>query len=238
MKYRGKARILFDGVVILSSLVFIVLVDSAAKEKRSLPPQGGPAVLQAASQADVYDLYRRAGLWGAHVVHLNRRFNLLDYFPEKEKTSRPFPIETYDIRPSYEKGLSSDTWLFIATRAGMARSVTSVIPDALYPEIMAAAREDQSFMTAPGAITGYQYEVPRTITTLGSLKPCGGPVAMNVDAGYFEEGTDPRQTASALRRLCPETRMLVLVDSMDQPEITPEMRGRLAEFGKAWETGR
>lgn len=238
MKHRDKAGTIFDIAVILSSLVFLILVDSAAKEKRSLPPAGRPAVFYAASQSDAYDLYRRAGLWGAHVVHLNRRFNLLDYFPEKEKTSRPFPIGTYDIRPAYEKGLTSDTWLFIATRTGMVRSVTSVIPDALYPEMMEAAKADQSFRISPESITGYQYEVPRTITTLGRLRPCGGPVAMNVDSGYFDGGTDPAETASALRRLCPETRMLVLVDSMDQPEITPEMRMRLADFGRAWEAGR
>jgi len=241
--------------ILLLAVLFFIWVDSSAGNKRSLPL---PAkIYRVSAQSDVYDIYKSAGLRGARVIHLNRFFNIEDYFPKEEATSVPFPIKVYDIRPAYEKGLSSHNWLFIATRTGLVRTITTILPEPVFIARLKDFASDFAYTVSPSfsnnnpppppfdkggqgglseqKIKGYDYDIPMTVETLRSLPLINEPVVVDVDAGFFSADVDPVMVAAILREKCPDIRIIVLVDSVDEPEVTEEMRKRLGRFETALE---
>jgi len=227
-------------------VLFFIWVDISAGNKRSLPlpakiypvRKGFPSKLsdgvnRVSTQRDVYDIYKSAGLRGARVIHLNRFFNIEDYFPKEEATSVPFPIQAYDIRPAYEKGLNSHNWLFIATRTGLVRALSTILPEPVFRERVKDFASDFAFTVSGEKIKGYDYDIPMTVETLRSLSLINQPVVIDVDAGFFVDGIDPLKAATVLREKCPDIRMIILVDSLDESDVTDEMREKLRRFGSA-----
>jgi len=222
-------------VIFFAALVlFLVWLDSSARAKRRIPSTTSPQIHRVSSQAAAYDIYKQNGLWGITVVHLNRFLNMADYAPREEIKSRPYPIMTNDVRPLYEKGLNSHNWLFIASVTGMVRSVTTVLPAGTLNERMEAFRADPFFVVLGRTVKGYSNDVPLTIVTLDDLPSVHEPVVLNVDAGFFLNPQDPLKAAMIVREKCPDIRMIILVDSVDEPGITADMHTDLDRFASAW----
>lgn len=231
-------KLILNGLILVSAVAFLIMIDAAAKHRRN-PSRTGKAgeparIIRVNSQRDAYDVYHNAGLWGARVIHLNRFFNLIDYFPKEEALSAPFPLQVYDIRPAYEKGLDSHNWLFIATRTGMVRAVASVLPDVDFKRVSGEFLSDFAFTFSKGNFSGFTYDIPWTISTVDTLPFTKEPVVVNIDAGFFMGGADPVITAEALRNRCRNVSMIIVIASYDEADITTEARNDLGLFEAAW----
>lgn len=236
-KQKRTLQLLLNITVLSIAVLFLVSVDNDARARRKLPPpqaSGAPTITWAATQSEAYALYRSLGLWGAHVVHLNRFLNMVEYYPREEAVSVPFPIRTHDIRPFYEKGLDSHTWLFIANRTGLVRTVTVVLPDSIFRERAELFRSDPTVAFTGTMMQGYAQDLTFMVTKLIDLPIMEEPVIVNVDAGFFAPEIDPVRTAEVLRRKCPDIRIIVLSESRDETEVTQVMREKLKTFEAAF----
>lgn len=221
-------------------LIFLTSADRSAKNLRHMPvsgeTRGAFLITRVGSQRDVYAIYRNEGLWGARVVHLNRDMNFVDYFPNAEVRTAPFPLVVYDTRSEYEKGIDSHNWLFVATRTGMVRAVTSVLPDAGFVTKSAQFSDDPTMVYSRGAYYSFAYDVPWVIAPLDALPVILEPVVVNVDAGFFASGADPEKTAALLRSRLKDIRMMVIVQSDDEPGLPQEALAELEIFERSWKT--
>ena len=233
----SRTRPLAALVMVILAVLALFWMDRSGHASRSIAsvlPNGAPAVHRVDRQSDIYAIYRSLGVWGAHVVHLNRFLNLVEYYPKDESVSMPFPVRTADIRPSYEKGIDSHSWLFIANRTGLVRSATIVLPRKIFDARLEDFRSDFSFTVSDRQVRGWAQDMPFEVTTLEGLSRIAEPVIVNVDAGYFDDDADPRTVAEAMRRACRDVRVLVLCASRDEQEVSQAMRDRLALFASAF----
>ncbi len=235
---RRKRDLLLNlGALLLAAAIFAAL-DGAAARSRAIP--AAESVVRPASvhrldrQQDAYRAYRSAGLRGAGIVHLNRYFNMKAYAPKDQFVTVEFPLSIRELHEAFEPGIDSHSWLYIATRTGMARTVTTVLPEEVFAELLRTSPPSSGFTYWAGSIRGYSFDIPRRITTLRALPAVREPVVVNLDAGYFSGNEDPAGTAALLKERCPDVRMLLLIDSVDKPEITDHMRERLRRFEAAW----
>jgi len=231
---QNKITIFMNVLVLTALMFFLIWVNNSAQAKRSIPSTGRPNIVRLKTQQDIYNTYKLNDLWGVKVLHLNRFLNMADYAPREEVRSSPYPIKTGDIRPLYEKGLDSHNWLYIASISGMVRSVTTVLPGEIFMERSEAFKSDSFFSVRGKTIKGYSYDVPLRIVTLDDLPAINEPVVVNVDAGYFSSKTDPLMVARMVKEKCPDIRMIILIDSIDEADITSIMRGDLSRFVSAW----
>jgi hypothetical protein len=116
----------------------------------------------------------------------------------------------------------------------MVRTVIAVLPSEVLSERLEAFRSEPFFSTDGRAVRGYSNDVPMRVVELADLPACNEPVVVNVDAGYFTAETDPPASARMLKERCPDVRMLILVGSVDEPEVTAGMRDALQAFAAAW----
>lgn len=229
---------ILSAAILLACLLLLAAFDDAARERRRLPGRTVRPVIHVERQAEVYRAYRNAGLWGASVVQFGRHFHLAPFFPHEKVASVPFPVDTFDVRLLYEQGVDSHTWLFIANKNGLVRSVTSVLPDRDLREKTAALESDFSFRASGSGYRGYTYDLPRALYPFSAFRCPAEPVVVNVDAGMFRDGIGPQSLYAAVRRSCPDVRMYVLVDSVDDEQVTVPMRRDLDLFRELLERER
>ncbi len=215
---------------------FFLQLDRSARRARALPgaTSSGPILVHAGTQKDVYDIYRKAGLWGARIVHLNRHVNMVTFSPREARVSAPFPIRAMDVRVLYEKGIDSHNWLFIAARSGMVRAVTSVLTEDSLRERFDDLQKVPTLSFGKGYFRGFTDDIPWAVATVDTLPVTDEPVVVNIDAGFFLSSADPAAIALSLKKRLPDVRMLVLIASADEPDITAEARRALARFEAEW----
>lgn len=235
---RRTVVLTFNIAVLIMLVIFIAWIERKAENSRIAPPlpvAGTTRPIQRVSkQRDAYPIYKAAGLRGARVIHLNRFFNMQNYSPKEQFVTTEFPLRIQGTNSAYEPGIDSHSWLFIATRTGLVRTVTTVLPEQVFGELLRKSPDDKVFTYTGGTIRGYTFDIPRTITTLDALPVVDEPVVVNVDAGFFTGSEDPGRTAAVLKEKCRDVRMMVLIDSLDKPEVTDEMRERLRRYEAAW----
>lgn len=226
-----------NSAVLVLSIVFFAWIARAGINARMTPPLRGvghdPHIQRVNRQQDVFPIYKSAALRGARVVHLNRFFNMQVYSPKEQFITTDFPVEIKEFHAVFEPYIDSHNWLFIATRTGLVRTVTTVLPDNIFQERLRDP-SDGIFSHSRGTIAGFTYDITRTIASLDTLPAIDEPVIVNVDAGFFSDGEDPSRTVAALKKQCRDVRMLVLIDSLDEPEVTDAMRNQLKSFETAW----
>jgi len=231
-------RIFWVNILILVlSVLFFVWTDASVRGRRVVSRDvsaSAPVIFKVNTQREAYAIYAKLGMHGARVVHLNRFVNMVDYFPKEEALSAPFPLRVSDIRPAYEKGIDSHNWLFIANRTGLVRAVTSVLPDGAFRKMSEALSQDFAFTFSKEFFSGYTYDIPWAIATIGSLPVIEEPVVVNVDAGYFMEGDDPFVTVGELRKKYRNIKVLVLIASADEPDMTAKAKNDLERFEVAF----
>jgi len=226
---RRTFSVFLSAALVGAAVLFLQAINGKATAARRWPA-AERSVVRTAIQADGYRIFKESGLWGAHVVHFGRHFHLMPYFPHERSEPVPFPIVTHDVRPLYEQGIDSHSWLFIANRNGLVRKVTAVLPDSDFREKVDAMESDVSFRAYRGGYRGYAYDMPREIYPVSNFACPDEPVVVNVDAGAFVDGVRPEMLSAALQQQCPDIRMLLLVDSTDNAAVTDEMREDLGRF--------
>lgn len=206
-------------------------VNRHALQSRKLPSKisASPVPLYIVdTQKDIYSLYRRMGLHGARIIHLNQYFNLAQYEPVEFQRSEPFPLSSENLGVTfYEKGIDSHNWLYIASRVGMVRAVVTVLPDSVFRLRSQDLKESSDYSYRPPLFTGYTFDIQRTVTSINGLPRINEPVIINIDAGYFIDNNEPAEIILALKSACQDIRGIVLVRSLDEPKITPGMTERL-----------
>jgi len=230
-----RPAILIHVAVIFLAILATNFVNTASVSRRKTPPaRDGLLLLRVASQKDVYEILRKSQIWGAHHIQVNRFLNMVDYFPKEEAHSGPFPIVVRDVRPLYEKGITDHNWLFIATRTGLIRRITTLMPESEFrirvPEMMG----NYYFALGTAGLSGYSYDTPWTITTLRDMKSISEPVIITIDAGYFDNNASPQEVADVLKRKCTDVRMMILVESRDESSVSDDMRRALQTFSAFW----
>lgn len=228
---KGQRSVFPSIFLIVACVVFLVSTDYVARGKRSISSADGLRVLEVPSQADCYAAYNDLGLWGVEVVHFGMYFNLVPYFPGEQNVPVPFPIAVEDVRPFYEKGIDSHSWLFIANRNGLVRKVTSVLPEETFRQKMAALKDDVSFKEFGNGFSGYSFDLPRKVFGLDGFRCPDGPVVANIDASIFSEGVSPESLHEILSERCADISVLLLISSVDESEVTETMRDDLMRLG-------
>ena len=226
------------GLVVVLCACCLIYVNTTAREKRKIPAvaaSGQTRIIKLAAQRDAYDVYHAMELWGAAVIHFNRFLNLVEYYPVEEQQNAPFPIRTADIRPLYEKGLDSHNWLFIANRTGLVRTVTVILPEVVFKQKAVQFRSSFYYTMSGPVVFGHARDLPFIVATLRDLPAEQEPVVVNVDAGFFTSETDPSEVALKLTQRCPDVRVLALIESRDEPDVTLEMRKKLDLFSLAYQ---
>lgn len=227
--YHYQHRLIAVVVIIFAGL-FILLLDRQALEMRRVPSRSKIKIVRVSSQAQVFPVLKKMGVYGATILHLNRHMNMVEYYPLDEKVSEPFPIRTKDMRHEYEKGVAPHTWLFLANRVGLIRNAIVVLPHRLFPARRDALLSEPGFFLAANKVFGYVRDFRVDVTTIDSLPYMHEPVVIDIDAGYFSSEADSAKIADLLVNACPDIRLLVLVESSDDIEVTGEMRIALEQF--------
>ncbi len=225
--------------VIAVSLLCLWLMQRSAVKNRCVPQQAGSdGLMLVGSQEDVYRACAMRAVRGATIVQLGKFSNLQYWEPEHLGRSTPFPLRVFDVRPEYEKGLQPHNWLIIASRTGIVRKVVSVLPPEEFRSMTPNLDADFGLVRRPGGYFGFHYDVPRTVTVLNMLPAVSESVIVVVDASYFGPGSDPAETVRMLAERVPDVALLIAVSSLNEPEVTWEMRRKLALFLRSWQERR
>ncbi|HEY6872960.1 MAG TPA: hypothetical protein VI298_09570 [Geobacteraceae bacterium] len=227
----------FALAVVAASLLCFWAMQAAAVGERHVPETGvkGAGIAVVATQRDAYRICAANGIRGATVVQLGRFSNLQYWAPEYLGKPTPFPIKPFDVRPEYEKALQSHNWLFIANTNGIVRKVVSILTPGEFQRMVPAFDADYELVRRAGGYGGFHFDVPRTVTTLDALRRLTEPVVVVVDASYFEGVSEPAETAYKLAERVPAAALVIAVSSMDENEVTWEMRRQMAQFLRAWQ---
>jgi len=132
-----------------------------------------------------------------------------------------------------KRGLTLTTGFFIAAMTGNGALGLVVLPEEVFRERREAFKA--AFHSASDqSMKGYTYDVPMLVATLNDMPTVNEPVVVNVDAGFFLGPADPVAVARMLKERCPDVRLIVLVGSDDEPDVTPGVRESLGRFESAW----
>lgn len=236
----ASARYILNIFVIVLCMVFFVCADRlSTKARKSLPAGASPSgalFIRVDTERDAYFAYKNNKLWGSRVIHLNRHLNLVDYFPHDEITTHPFPLQVQDSRPVYEERVDSHNWLFIAGRTGMVRSIVSVLPEDVFQKKRVELSEDSTLVLSGNEVRGFTYDIPWSVGTLTTIPFLDEPVIINVDAGFFTNGQDPAAAALELHRRYRNARIIVLISSTDEEDVSSGDRSALDLFEATWKT--
>jgi prepilin-type processing-associated H-X9-DG protein len=234
----ARSSIALNLVVILVSIAWFAFVQRRAQAARQAPLDrghgGGANVQFVDTQRDVYGVYRALRIRGMRIVHLNRFFNVAEYMPSEFTRSSPFPLSLSATAALYERGVESHTWLYVATRTGMVRGLVTVLPGSVFRERLGELRSDPDFTYRSPMFEGYSYDTQRGVTTIDALPHIAEPVIVNVDAGYFIDGTPPAEVVAALQGAFTDIRSVVLVRSLDEQGVDAAMLRGLETFGSLW----
>jgi hypothetical protein len=219
------------------ALCGLFILQAKAVGNRYAPPaeNGSSQIVVVRTQKDVYGICRERSIRGAAVVSLGKHFNIQYWAPEHLAKSTPFPIRTHDVRAEYERALDSHNWLFIANRTGMVRTVWTVLSPDEFRRRQQDLSSDYGLALRRNGYSGFHYDLPRGVTTLDKLPPQPGPVVVVVDAGYFSPDVNPAATARELKQRLPYIAFLIVVSSLDEGELSWEMRRNLSAFIRVWQ---
>lgn len=223
--------------VIAAALLFLLLLQSTAIGNRfPLHSSAGDSrIIIVRTQKDAYQVCKERSFKGAAIVSLGKYFNLQYWAPDYLAKSAPFPIQTFDVRPEFEHALESHNWLFIANRTGMVRKVITVLPSEEYRRRQLDLKSDYGLSPRRFGYEGFHYDLPRSVTTLDRLKAVAGPVIVVADASYFAPDVDPTATAHELAKRLPSVALFIVVSSLDEGELSWDMRRSMALFIRTWQ---
>ncbi len=222
--------------IILTVIILLWLMQDQAGRNRYVPsPRDGEGIVVVRTQKDAYHVLKSLQVRGAIAISLSKYFNLLYWVPENLAKSTPFPVEVFDVRTEYERGLDSHNWLFIASRTGLVRQVWTVLSPEELQRLSRDLDADYGLRSGADGYRGFHYDLPRRVTTMERLPRPDGPHVVVVDASYFQGGVEPAETARQLLARLADKPFLIVVSSLDEAELTWQMRRNLALFITAWQ---
>lgn len=185
---------------------------------------------------EAFRAWTRRGLRGRVVVTFSRRLNFLETGETRLiPPTSPFPVPVANLARLAEKELSTDTFLFVAMKSGVARELIQVVPDSdMAAKRDAAAAEGLVFRQ--GRLHLPVMGSPRSITSPAFFIPPREPVLLYVNASFFRD-VAPDELLRLLVRTGTTTDCVVLASSPDDGEVSQGERERLLAFKRLLEGG-
>ncbi len=223
-----RRKALVAQILIFVFLCFsFFLIDSHSRSVRKYPRKSSLRFYRVSTGKDVYRVYRLLKLKGATVVHLSNTLGMEEFYPSEETEPIGYPIPVRDVLPLYEKGLNSENFLFIASRASMLRKVYNILPPSVFRLKKDRLKGEFEYTVSGNSVDGFVRDIHQIITTLEAVKRIDEPVVINIDAGYFVEAQDPMRTVVEIIKHFRDIRAVVLIDSVDRDYVSAEMRKKL-----------
>jgi hypothetical protein len=234
MGSRGRSAYILSAVMAILFVTVIVALNHYGREKRILGKSYtfGDRPMKSVivdRPEDAYRLWKKNGYRGRIVVALGTRLNFVQPDEAPVYQQSPFPVIVDDLIRMSEGALQSNNYLLIAVRAGVARMVVSVVPEAVLQEKIAYASSTEGASATAERIDVPYFGTPRMITALPFLRAPDEPVLLYINASFFRY-YDPDDVLTRLRRTGISTDLVVLCRSLDDVDVTVAERERLRRF--------
>lgn len=215
----------FIAVVALALIVSLALLDRSGVAARVVPAKA-PSVVVVNDAKGLLAAWDEAGVHGAQLVDVTRDLGYT-FPPGATPGSSGWPVPMRDLRSVFRSSVERRSAIWVASKTGIARSVTYVLDPASLAEKVRVGRE-----------RGYPGIAPdgRSITADddGYLRQLGegfpseltGPVVLNIDASYFVNGT-PEGLLGLLEQSKIPYRFVTLNRAIDATDVPDAARLRL-----------
>ena len=215
----------FAVAVALSLAVSLVALDRAGVSARVVPATAPPIVVVNDAKG-LLDAWNKAGLHGVELVDVTRDLGYAIPVGALPRTSG-WPVPLLDLQTVFNKTAGRSSAVWVASKTGIARNVTYVLPPA---ELVAKVRT--------GRENGYPGISPdgRLITAnddgylrwIGDVFPSNSAesAVLNIDASYFVKGT-PEGLVGQLDKSGVSYRFVTLNRSNDATDVPPAARVKL-----------
>lgn len=190
-----------------------------------------------ANPENAYQRWHAHGEHGRIVVALSRWLNFVET-DEKIPNRNPVPLHVMNLAVDAAKQLSSQNFLYLAVRSGIAREIIHVVPESGYVERLANVKETEGAKAREHDILAPHIGTPRRITTLTNLSmKSREPVLLYINASFFSE-YEPKELLFHLKRAGVRASDIVLCLSEHDDQVKKRERERLKEFAELLENAK
>jgi hypothetical protein len=215
----------FVAAVVLALILSLALLDRSGVAARVVPAEK-PSIVVVNDAKGLLAAWDGAGVHGAQLVDVTRDLGYA-FPPEGIPGSAGWPVPMRDLQSVFRTTVERRSTIWVASKTGIARSVTYVVDPASLAEKVRVGRE-----------RGYPGIAPdgRSITADddGYLRQVGdgfpseltGPAVLNIDASYFVNGT-PEGLLGMLEQSKLNYRFVTLNRAVDATDVPDAARLRL-----------
>lgn len=211
-------------------LAVLLLLTVTGRSGRSSGHLSGKRAVFLSNPEDAYLRWHGAGQRGRIVIGISRWLNFVDIDTTRIITARnPKPLRVTNLAAGAEKQLSARNFMAVAVMNGIIREIIHVVPEAEYPDRVAAVSAVKGATVRANHISVPHLGTPRRITTLKGVEGYGEPVLLYLNASFFRYYT-PEEVLAHLKGTALHIDEAVLCLSLDDAEVTEEERDRLRRF--------
>lgn len=213
-------------------LAVLVLLTVAGRSGRGSGPLPAKRVVIINNPEDTYRRWQGDGQRGRVVIAASRWLNFVDINSSLIIPIRnPQPLRVTNLAKGAEAQLSAKNFLNIAVLNGVAREIIHVVPEAEYPDRLAAVRAVEGAIARADDILVPHFGTPRRISTFKGFKVPAEPVLLYLNASFFKYH-QPEELLEKLKKTGLQIDETVLCLSSDDSEVTAEERARLRRFAE------
>lgn len=214
----------------------LLLLDARGKANR-YPPDGTVVrqVITASTGPEAMYRLEQSGMKGAYIIQLGTNpaaapMGFASAVPtDSAADGRIYPFPVVDAQRFYVQNLSSETYMTVALRTGLARRVDHVVPPGLYDTIRQSAlsEPDPDIIVQTDRVRiNLQGEVRQVFPVMPRTRE---PFVLLVNASYFSE-VAPEEAARSLTPYLSLLTYIVVSEDLDDTSIDDAVRGRAGEF--------
>ncbi len=216
----------FAGAMVLASAVALIALNSAGSAARAVPT-ASPAIVVVDDARGLLGGWTDAGVHGAKLVYVTRDLGYA--LPDnvfQHSAVRPVPL--LDLQQVFRDGTARPNVVWVATHAGIVRSVTYVLTPQDLAEKVALGRQNGWPGIAADGRSISAADEEGFVRVVGAELPSGAleSAVLNIDASYFVNGT-PEELAAQLADSVDSYGLVTLNRSQDATDVPDAARVKL-----------
>lgn len=223
-------------LIAVSIVGSLIAFDQYGRSSRvPLAAGGAPEVLLAPTgPAAVLSLESR-GVRGARVLEAGRQLSAkpvdLGGVVTTNVAEAVYPPPALDAAAAYRSLISTDNYLYVATRLGVARRLERLTTMADFTARLEAGEEAGVEGAQAGATAIHLNENGETRFVYATLPRIDDDIVLLVNASYFLDGT-PEQLRQELRKSGARLGLVVIVTDEGDPTVDDAARDKAVQFGE------
>lgn len=198
-------------------------------------PSGEPplAAMVLDDPVAVYRWWRELGVAGRIVLYAGDRWSsLVPPQLELPLENAAYPMAVVNPAAVIEREqLTADTFLYVASRTGVARRVDALLSPEGFREMRAVAADARNAAVEPDRLFMTSNGFPRTFYHSAGLRTAGEPVLLYVGASWFRTGT-AEELGRALTRAGMRADVVAICLERNDASLPPAARDALVRFAR------